>query len=336
VRAALIITVLAIIATQSPAASQEETRPPFAEWLAGVRTEALARGIQQGILDRALATVTEPVAAVIERDRSQAEAVMTLEEYIGMRVTPKVITTAKDRFAKYRELLDRIGAQYGVSPALLVSVWGSESDFGRLVGTRPTIGALATLAYDPRRSALFRRELFSALEILNRGDIELDNMRGSWAGAMGQPQFMPSSYLAFAEDFDGDGRRDIWRTPADVFASIANFLKGYGWEAGARWGREVRVSKEAAGRIVAVPMRNGSCKATREMTAALPLKEWSEMGVRLVDGRPLPDADQSASLVSGTTRFFLVYENYDALLSYNCAHPYALSVALLSDRLATP
>lgn len=322
--------------SQSPAASQEDVRPPFAEWLAGVRTEALSRGIQQGILDRALATVIEPVAAVLERDRSQAEAVLSLEEYISVRVTPKVVTTAKDRLAKHRELLERISSQYGVSPALLVSVWGSESDFGRLTGTRPTIGALATLAYDQRRSALFRRELFSALEILNRGDIELDKMRGSWAGAMGQPQFMPSSYLAFAEDFDGDGRRDIWSTPADVFASIANFLKGYGWEAGARWGREVRVSREAAGRVAAVPMRNGSCKASREMSAALPLKDWSEMGIRLVDGRPLPDADQSASLVSGATRFFLVYENYDALLSYNCAHAYALSVALLSDRIGTP
>jgi membrane-bound lytic murein transglycosylase B len=274
--------------------------------------------------------------AVLERDRSQAETVLSLEQYIAMRLTPRVIGTARDRFAKYRHLIEQIGTEYSVPPALIVSVWGSESDFGRLTGTRPTIGALATLAYDQRRSSLFRRELFSALEILNRGDIELASMKGSWAGAMGQPQFMPSSYLAFAEDFDGDGRRDIWDTPADVFASIANYLKGHGWESGMRWGHEVRIPSEAASQAAAVSRRNGSCRATREMTVAVPLKDWREMGVRLTDGRPLPDGDQMASLVSGTTRHFLVYENYDALLSYNCAHAYALSVALLSDRLANP
>jgi len=154
---------------------------------------------------------------------------------------------------------------------------------------------------------------------------------------MGQPQFMPSSYLQFAEDFDGDGRRDIWTTPGDVFASIANYLKGHGWTAGRPWGREVKVSKDVASRIAGtVARRTGSCQATRDMTVQLPLAEWQSLGVRTLTGAALPKADIPAALVSGSSRHFLVYNNYDALLEYNCAHAYALSVAMLGDRLAAP
>jgi membrane-bound lytic murein transglycosylase B len=196
------------------------------------------------------------------------------------------------------------------------------------------VPALATLAWDPRRATLFRAELFNALEILDRGDIALSNLKGSLAGAMGQPQFMPSSYLQYAEDFDGDGRRDIWHSSADVFASVANYLKGHGWLPGERWGREVRVSKELSSRLsTEVPRREGRCRATRDMSAPLPLADWQVRGVRLADGTSLPAADRAASLVSGTSRHFLVYANYDALLEYNCAHAYALSVALLADQL---
>jgi membrane-bound lytic murein transglycosylase B len=153
---------------------------------------------------------------------------------------------------------------------------------------------------------------------------------------MGQVQFMPSSYLKFAEDFDGDGRRDIWSTHGDVFASIANYLKGHGWKAGEAWGREVTVTPEAARRIASdVPRRDGTCQATRNMSSALPLARWQELGVRLPGGKPLPKSDTEASLVSGTTRHFLVYPNYDALLEYNCAHSYAISVALLGDAIAS-
>jgi len=151
---------------------------------------------------------------------------------------------------------------------------------------------------------------------------------------MGQPQFMPSSYLRFAEDFDGDGRRDIWHSSADIFASIANYLKGAGWTSDQRWGREVAVSKAAAETIAAeVDRRAGSCQAKRNMTVALPLSEWSRLGVRALNGAALPTADVDGALVSGATRHFLVYSNYDALLDYNCAHAYAVSVALLADRL---
>jgi membrane-bound lytic murein transglycosylase B len=317
------------------AASPEAPRPPFADWLAAVRAEAIDRGMRQEIVDKALSTVEEPEPVVLERDRTQAEHVLSLETYLSRRLTPAVVRTGRKMLAAYRPLLDRVAEKYEVPAGVLLAIWGAESNFGRFSGVRPTVPALATLAYDPRRATFFRRELFSALEILDRGHIGLDAMRGSWAGAMGQPQFMPSSYLRYAEDFDGDGRRDIWETPADVFASIANYLKGYGWVAGKRWGREVKVTAGVGSRIAAdVAQRDGSCQARRAMTVALPLEEWQKMGVRLADGRALPSADQAASLVSGSSRHFLVYENYDVLLDYNCAHAYALGVALLSDRLS--
>jgi membrane-bound lytic murein transglycosylase B len=330
---------------QSPAApsppgvettTDPTARPSFAEWLDGVRAEAVTHGIRQEIVDAALSDVAEPVPVVIERDRTQAETVLSIETYLSRQLTPQRLRTGREMMTRNQALLDRVESAYGVPARIIAGVWGMESNFGRFSGVRPTIAALATLAWDPRRATYFRRELFNALEILNRGDIDLPQLKGSWAGAMGQPQFMPSSYLEFAEDFNGDGKRDIWNTPDDVFASIANYLKGHGWTQGQSWGREVRVSKEASVRIARdVARRTGSCQATRDMTVALPLKTWQSMGVRTVAGGALPTADVQASMVSGSTRHFLVYGNYDVLLQYNCANSYALSVALLGDRLVS-
>ena len=321
------------LSAQEPSPTQE-TRPAFSEWLDGVRADALARGIRPEIVEQALATVIEPEPTVIQRDRTQAETVLKLETYLNRQLRPSVIRTARQMFARHRTVLDEIGERYGVSPRLIVSIWGLESNFGKFTGVRPTIGALATLAWDPRRSTFFRGELLSAMEILDRGDIDVSLMRGSWAGAMGQPQFMPSSYLKWAEDFDGDGRRDIWSTPTDVFASIANYMQAHGWKTGQTWGREVTISRDAA-RLIAneVARREGSCAARRDMTTALPMARWQELGVRLTNGAALPKTEFTASLVSGTTRHFLVYDNYDALLEYNCAHSYAVSVGLLSNRI---
>jgi membrane-bound lytic murein transglycosylase B len=323
----------------SPSAAQPAAppagRPPFAVWLAELREEAISRGIREDILEQALKDVDEPLPVVLERDRSQAEHVLTLETYVARRLTPAFIRTARQMSAQHRTVLDEVSARYGVAKPVIVALWGVESNFGRFTGVRPTVAALATLAWDPRRATLFRRELFSALEILNRGDIEVGQLKGSWAGAMGQPQFMPSSYLQFAEDFDGDGRRDIWGTRADVFASMANYLKGHGWTDGERWGREVQVSAEARRRIeTGVARRAGTCQASRDMSEPLPLAEWQKLGVRTADRKALPKADQAAGLVSGARRQFLVYRNYDALLAYNCSHAYALSVALLADRIS--
>jgi membrane-bound lytic murein transglycosylase B len=198
------------------------------------------------------------------------------------------------------------------------------------------VQALATLAYDGRRGELFRNELFDALRIVERGHASLDRLKGSWAGAMGQPQFMPSSYLKYAEDFDGDGERDIWSTPADVFASIANYLKGFGWDRGATWGREVRLPSPSDAFLAELGTRAEGCRAERALSPRRPLVEWAAKGVRTAAGGPLPAADREASLLDAGGRYFLVYGNYEAILGYNCANAYALSVALLGDRLSTP
>ena len=319
----------------APVTPAAEVRPSFADWLDGVRQEAAGRGISAATIATTLSDIPEPLPVVLERDRAQAETVLALETYINRRLTTTLIRRGRDMAARHKGLLDRIGDEYGVPPRIIAGIWGVESNFGAFSGTRPTVAALATLAYDPRRSALFRRELFNALEIVDRGDIEPARLRGSWAGAMGQPQFMPSSYLQFAVDYDKDGRRDIWATPDDVFASIGNYLKGHGWQAGQPWVREVRVSREVSQRVAAdVARRSGSCGARRDMTVPLTLTEWQKIGVRTMAGRALPGTSQRASLVSGSSRAFLVFDNYDALLEYNCSNAYALSVVLLGERLA--
>ena len=306
--------------------------PPFDVWLNEFRAEAASRGIREEILDRALTGIA-PVAQILERDRTQAEFVLDIDGYLKRRLTPGTVRMARRMYARHRTLLQRVSDRYGVPGQVVVAVWGLESNFGRFAGVRPTIPTLATLAYDPRRSAFFREELFSALEILDRGDIGLERLKGSWAGALGQPQFMPSSYLRYAQDFDEDGRRDIWTSSADVFASVAYYLQQHGWTEGFRWGREVRVPPGARSAVEAVPTRETGCRAQRLMSVPQPLDEWRRLGVRTLANGPLPTADLDASLVAGGARNFLTYPNYEALLRYNCAHTYALAVALLSDQI---
>ncbi len=322
-----------LIASAQDIAPVPPLPPPFSEWLAALRTEALSRGIRPEIVDAALADVEEPVETILERDRSQAEFTLQLDQYLKRRLTPRLIRTAQDLYTRQRTLLTEIGKKYGVSPRIVVAVWGLESNFGRFAGVRPTIPALATLAYDPRRATFFRSELFAALEIVNRGDIDLASLKGSWAGALGQPQFMPSSYLKYAQDYDGDGHRDIWSSPPDVFASVAYYLREHGWSERSTWGREVLVPKAVRSVVTSVPAREEGCRAERVMSVPRTLTEWKKKGVRALGNKPLPAGTTNASLVSAGTRFFLVYDNYEAILAYNCAHTYALSVALLSDRL---
>ena len=327
--------------TVPPAANQtvppaaDKAQQPFAEWLAALRQEALARGISANTADTVL-TNLEPLAVVIERDRTQAELTLTFDHYVKRRLSKSFVAAGRKMMIEHAAVLDQVATKYGVDGSTLVAIWGMESNYGRFSGTWPTIAALATLAWDPHRPALFRNELFAALEIIDRQEVRLDALKGSWAGAMGQPQFMPSSYLKYAADFDGDARRDIWTSVADVFASIANYLKEHGWTTGVRWGREVKVKDAAATRVAGtVPLRvGGSCQAIRHMTEARPLEQWRALGVTQHNGKPLPDSTLEASLVRVDGHTFLVYANYEALLGYNCAHAYALSVGLLADRLA--
>ncbi len=267
-------------------------------------------------------------------DRTQAELTVTFERYLSSRLTPTVVSRGRALAAQHRAVLNGIEQKYDVQRRFMLSIWGMETRFGRVTGNTPIFQALATLAWEPRRAAFFRGQLFDALAIVNNGYIDAASMTGSWAGAMGQPQFMPSSYLQYAVDFDADGSRDIWRSSADALASIANYLKGWGWKGDETWGREVQLTRVIRERIAdAIPLRTDGCFAMRDMTERRPLAEWRRLGVRLKGGQPLPDADIEAGLVETEDRGFLVYTNYDALLRYNCAHHYALSVALLADRL---
>jgi len=331
-RAAVAVVLAVAAGVILPGQEPGRAQVPFEQWLKDLRQEALAKGISQPTVDSALRDVAV-LPVVVERDRAQAEQVLPVETYLKRRVDARTVRTARRMLRQHGPLLRKVAAKYGVPAATLISVWGLESTFGRFSGIRPTIPALATLAYDNRRSELFRAELFDALRILERGDIELARMKGSWAGAMGQPQFMPSSYLKYAVDFDGDGRRDIWSSPGDTFASIANYLHESGWAKGWRWGRAVRLPAKTAALEEAAPLRAEGCAAEREMTVRLPLSRWRALGVRTDARQPLPRAALEASLVRAGSRAFLVYGNYEALLAYNCAHAYALSVALLSDRL---
>lgn len=308
--------------------------PPFSEWLDGVRAEALSRGIRAETLDRAL-TGIEPVPQILERDRAQAEFTLTTTQYLERRLTRQMLAIAKQSATRHAALLARVEEKYGVASRFLVAVWGLESNFGRFAGVRPMIPTLATLAYEPRRAAFFRQQLFDALLVVDRGYIELSRLNGSWAGAMGQPQFMPSSYLAYAQDFDGDGKRDIWTSQADVFASIAFYLQSRGWQTAQPWGRRVDVSAAALPKIdEAAPLRTIGCRAERQLSEPLPLAQWRAFGVRRADERPLPAADLDASLLrTDDGKAYLVYRNYEILLAYNCAHTYALSVSLLSDAM---
>jgi membrane-bound lytic murein transglycosylase B len=318
--------------TPPPVPSLPPEVPPFDVWLAELRAEAVSRGISAKVVDRALQGV-EPAPQILERDRAQTEFSLALDDYLRRRLTRDTVRTAQRMLTRHRTLVTTVGNKYGVPARTLIAIWGLESNFGRFSGVRPTVPALATLAYDPRRGPLFRAELLHALEILDRGDITLEELRGSWAGALGQPQFMPSSYLLYAQDFDGDGRRDIWKSQPDVFASIAYFLQQHGWTKGEAWGREVKVTAAARKALDALPRREQGCRAQRVMPASQPLNAWRKTGLRTTANRPLPAGTSAASVVDAGSRTFLVYRNYEALLGYNCSHNYALSVALLADRV---
>jgi membrane-bound lytic murein transglycosylase B len=330
---ASVILLAALVAQDPPPIAPVAPVPiPFNQWLDGVRAEAAERGIRPEVIAQALTDV-EPVEQVLERDRTQPEFTLDLEAYLKRRLTKATVRTAQQMYTKHRTLLRRISDQYGVNPRILVSVWGIESNFGRFSGVRPTISTLATLAYDQRRSAFFRGELFSALEIVNRGDIEIDRLKGSWAGALGQPQFMPSSYLEYAQDFDGDGRRDIWASQPDVFASVAYYLQQHGWTRGESWGREIRIPATLRAEAASIPRRETGCRAARIMTDPRPLTAWRKLAFRTLSGNALPSSSIEASLVQAGARSFLLYPNYGAILEYNCAHTYALSVVLLAERI---
>lgn len=313
-----ILAALAVAAlTPAVARAQEDG---FAHWLDGFRRDALAQGISRATLDRAFAGVA-PIPHIIELDRRQPETTLTFDEYIARVVTPQRRAEARAHLAENRALLDAVGRRYGVQPRFIVALWGIETNFGTRTGGYPVIAALATLAYDGRRSAFFRGELMKALLIVEREHIDPQEMLGSWAGAMGQSQFMPSSFLRFAVSYRGGAAPDIWHRRDDVFASIANYLAQSGWRADETWGRRVALPAHFDSARAGLPQRH-------------PVAEWGRLGVRRVDGKPLPASDIAASLilpdgVGGPA--LLVYNNFRTLLRWNNSNFFATAVGFLAD-----
>lgn len=315
------LALAAFLFTSPVLAHETATRDTdFDAWVAALRAEATAQGISHDILDDSFEGVT-PIARIIELDRKQPEFTQTFAQYMEKRITAKLAKEGRRHFALNKALLEEVGRTFGVQPRFIVALWGVETRYGTYTGGFPVIAALATLAYDGRRSDYFRGELLKSLTILEEGHIAPADMMGSWAGAMGQSQFMPSSFLNFAVDFDGDGRRDIWTTPADVFASAANYLARSGWRDDQTWGREVTLP-------------GGFDPALADLDVVKRLSAWQALGVRRVDGTDLPTRDLEASVVlpgGDGGPAYVVYSNYRTILKWNRSHYFAMSVGRLAD-----
>lgn len=299
-----------------------QEQQPFAEWLTDLRTEALAEGISENLLNEALATIEEPIPRVIELDQSQPEFVQTFSNYMNNRLSQARIERGQALLQEHSELFSRISREYGVQPHYLVSFWALESNFGDYTGGFSVLNALATLAYDPRRSGFFRNELLTALKILDAGHISVDDMSGSWAGAMGQCQFMPSTFDRYAIDGDNDGRIDIWNSLPDIFASAANFLSESGWRPDERWGREVTLPQGFDFTQSGTGIRKT-------------VSEWNSLGVMRADGSPLGNASLEGSIIlpaGASGPVFLAYNNFRTTMVWNRSTYYAISVGHLADR----
>ena len=317
----VIISVVCVIMLASGTARADDA---FAAWLAQLRQDARDSGISETTISTALRTV-ELREKVVKADRNQPEFKMTYPIYLKKVVTAGRVNKGKALWAEHQELLEEIGAYYGVQPRFIVALWGIESSFGRYTGGFSVINALATMAYDGRRAKFFRKELLEALRIIDEGHISADAMKGSWAGAMGQCQFMPSSFRAYAVDWDKDGKTDIWGTKADVFASIANYLKQAKWRDDLTWGRQVSLPDGFDGAQLAAD------KIVKTMD------EWRALGVKNLDGTPLPERNITSRLVlpDGDEELaFIVYRNFEATLRWNRSNYFALAVGALSDGMA--
>ncbi len=297
---------------------------PFEEWLQHFRQEALASGISGKTVSEALSGIS-PLQRVIELDRSQPEKKLTFSEYRSRVINDRRIRQGKEMLSRHAQILSQVEKEYGVPAKFIVALWGIETSYGENTGGFKVVPALATLAWEGRRGEFFKSELINALRIIDQGHIGAADMKGSWAGAMGQNQFMPSSFYRFAVDYNNDGRKDIWKTEADVFASTANYLSRNGWIADQKWGRFV---------ILPSGFNTDMAGLDKKMLIA----EWNRIGVRLPDNSPLPTASgMEASLIlpDGVGgQAFLVYDNYRVIMTWNKSLYFATSVGLLADAIS--
>ncbi|MBU2924000.1 lytic murein transglycosylase [Colwellia sp. 1_MG-2023] len=311
----------------------------FKEYVIELKEAALAQGFSQSLIDESFTNVKFHKRAVAA-DRKQPEKVETLDTYLPKRIPAWKVDKARALFKEHEEILTKIGQDYAVQPRFIVALWGLETNFGKFTGGYNVISALSTLAYEGRREAFFKKQLWAALTILKEGHIKIDDMKGSWAGAMGQNQFMPTSFLGYAVDGDGDGKKDIWKNQVDIFASMANYLQKEGWNNELTWGRQVKLP-ENFDTSLAIPQNTGSRKNWLKAWAKTEKKlaEWQALGIRRTDGTSLPNVDITAALVfpDGINgRAYLAYDNYKSLMHWNLSYYFVSSVGHLSDQIKYP
>ena len=308
-------------------ASLADNEVDFSVWLTHFKLEALQNDISQETLDDAFQDIDEVDDRVLDLDIQQPEKKILFSEYLNRVVSTTKIHKAKEQYHKNHQLLAKIAKQFQVPSSIIVALWGIESNFGASQGKFNIIKSLASLAYEGRRSAFFKKELLSALTILENEDVTAQDMTGSWAGAMGQTQFMPSSYLQFAVDFDGDDKKDIWESDADALASIANYLHSKGWNPKLGWGYKVTLPEHAD---------LNEWNAVSKKKEFRPLKEWRKMGVRYANGKTLLKKNSKARLImpdSYPQVAYLVFSNYDVLLDWNRSIYFATTVGVLADAI---
>ncbi len=316
-----------------------KTQAEFQDYLASLKQEAIAKGYEAKLIDDAFATATYK-EKVVSADKNQPEVKETLETYLPKRVPQWKIDRARKLYAENKEVLEKVAKEFGVQARFIVALWGLESNFGTIQGGHNVISSLVTLAFDGRREALYKRQLWAALDILKSGHITLDKFKGSWAGAMGQTQFMPTSFNAYAVDYNNDGRKDIWTTKEDAFASIANYLKQEGWNDSLTWGRQVQLPENFDSKYVLVR----GTKTRKQWLeywndSERSLADWQALGVRKADGSDLPNVDVRAALVMPDDingRMYLAYDNYKVFMHWNRSYYFATSVGYLSDRIGYP
>jgi membrane-bound lytic murein transglycosylase B len=306
------------------AASLCAAAQPFDTCLGDLRTQARQAGIRPETVSNAFASIRQR-PDVIQTDRGgQSEFVSSFWDYLQRSISPTRLQNGQALLEQHRPLLTRIYEEYGVPPEYLVAFWGLETNFGNYFGDIPTLDALATLACDARRSRMFSRQLIDAVAMIDEGRLDLADLRGSWAGAMGHTQFMPTTMRHYAVDYDHDGRIDLWHSLPDAFASAANYLSQMGWRSGERWGEEVT-------------LHDASVLAYAGYKESKPVSQWTQLGVRRVDATPLPDRADLVSLLApggADGPAFVTYPNFRVIMRWNASTSYALAVGLLADRLA--
>ena len=297
----------------------------FEEWKLTLKPEMLKQGADPLLADQIIESLTF-IPKVIKLDRHQPEGRMSHEQYLTKVIPPWKVKRAREEYKLNQSKLEQASEITGVPAQYIVSLWGKETNFGTITGNYSVPSSLATLAYDGRRANFFRRELMAAVKILSQGHIALKDMKGSWAGAMGNCQFMPTSFLQYAVDANNDGKKDIWADKDDIFASMGNYLSRYGWDKTKSWGRQIKLTRPFS------EYQIGKKHAQQ-------LSQWQNAGVRRMNGDDLPQVELNAYLIAPggkTGRIYLVYPNFDIIMKWNRSHYFATGVGYLADRIAYP